>query len=282
MDIITNLLNKTSAYGLLGILGFFAGLVYLFFISQEATKPVPNDTVSFEDYVFIYVWSTIGAIIGAKILYLMLDIKEIVITIHNSGFNYSSMYPYFAGGFVFYGGLFGSILGCVLVCKYFRFDFHKMISVLIPILPLMHAFGRIGCLIVGCCYGCITRSHFYIEYSHSQYAPNGVHLVPTQLIEAVFEFVMFFILTILLKMSVLRSKLIYIYLAAYSIFRFIIEFWRGDDIRGHIGPLSTSQLISILVLKYVIFVLFFTFFKQKNKIHIAYATDTNAYSDRCH
>ena len=37
------------------------------------------------------------------------------------------------------------------------------------------------------------------------------------------------------------------YLLFYSIGRFTIEFFRGDLIRGSVGPLSTSQFISIFV-----------------------------------
>ena len=35
------------------------------------------------------------------------------------------------------------------------------------------------------------------------------------------------------------------YLILYSAGRFILEFWRGDAIRGAVGPLSTSQFIGI-------------------------------------
>ncbi len=37
------------------------------------------------------------------------------------------------------------------------------------------------------------------------------------------------------------------YLLFYSVGRFILEFFRGDLIRGSVGTLSTSQFISIFV-----------------------------------
>jgi phosphatidylglycerol:prolipoprotein diacylglycerol transferase len=42
-----------------------------------------------------------------------------------------------------------------------------------------------------------------------------------------------------------RGELIALYLVVYSIGRFIVEFWRGDLIRGQVGPLSTSQFIGL-------------------------------------
>ena len=37
------------------------------------------------------------------------------------------------------------------------------------------------------------------------------------------------------------------YLILYSLGRFLIEFLRGDVIRGSVGPFSTSQFISIFI-----------------------------------
>ena len=38
-----------------------------------------------------------------------------------------------------------------------------------------------------------------------------------------------------------------LYLILYSIGRFILEFYRGDLIRGNVGALTTSQFIAIFV-----------------------------------
>lgn len=38
------------------------------------------------------------------------------------------------------------------------------------------------------------------------------------------------------------------YLIFYSIGRFVLEFFRGDLIRGSVGMLSTSQFISLFIL----------------------------------
>ncbi len=50
-------------------------------------------------------------------------------------------------------------------------------------LPLGHAFGRIGCFFAGCCYG-ISWKHGFVYHSTVGFTPIGVPLLPIQLIEA--------------------------------------------------------------------------------------------------
>ena len=47
------------------------------------------------------------------------------------------------------------------------------------------------------------------------------------------------------------------YLTLYSIGRFIVEFWRGDLIRGQVGPLSTSQFIGLFTVAAGIIILLY-------------------------
>ena len=56
------------------------------------------------------------------------------------------------------------------------------------------------------------------------------------------------VLFLLFKKNFFKGRLLYIYLILYAVGRFLIEFLRGDDIRGKIWIFSTSQLISIFLL----------------------------------
>ena len=56
-----------------------------------------------------------------------------------------------------------------------------------------------------------------------------------------------------LKVGLRSGKVLGVYLVYYSIVRFILEYFRGDAIRGGIGVLSTSQIISIILLPIGIF-----------------------------
>ena len=157
-------------------------------------------------------------------------------------------------GATFYGGLIGGA-GCVLllyfVVGHFYFkdnshiaQFNKMISLAIPCVVLAHAFGRIGCLLDGCCYGAKTDAWFGIDmYIGGAWEKR----VPVQLFEALFLFALFAALMYLL----LKRKNGYtasIYLIAYGVWRFFIEYLR-DDARGSSGIdfLSPSQLTAIIM-----------------------------------
>ena len=123
---------------------------------------------------------------------------------------------------------------------------YRVFRVLLPLVPLVHGFGRVGCFLTGCCYG--VPSRFGIAFSHSPIAPNGVRLLPVQLIEAACEGVLFFALT---RPGAQRRGgrwMLGVYLASYGVLRFILEFFRGDDYRGFLGALSLSQVISIATL----------------------------------
>ena len=67
-----------------------------------------------------------------------------------------------------------------------------------------------------------------------------------QLIESLFEFIMFIILLIFINRNNMIDGVTE-YLIAYGVFRFMIEFFRGDSIRGIFCGLSTSQWISAII-----------------------------------
>ena len=80
-------------------------------------------------------------------------------------------------------------------------------------------------------------------------------VLPTQLFEAGFELLLFLIMIIFIKK--LKGKNLSLYLIAYGIFRFFLEFYRGDD-RGETGiSLSPSQLMSLVLIICGVLVLLF-------------------------
>lgn len=109
-------------------------------------------------------------------------------------------------------------------------------------------FGRIGCFLAGCCYGQETSSPLGITFTYSDFAPNGVSLIPTQEISSLLNFLNFFILINIAKKKKAEGQVGGFYLIFYSIGRFILEFYRGDLERGNVGSLSTSQFIAIFTL----------------------------------
>lgn len=148
------------------------------------------------------------------------------------------------GGSVFYGGIIGGCIGLAVVCAIKKQPFLEYTDVLVTLLPLGHAIGRFGCYLNGCCYGCRYDGFFAVNYPiEGEY----IQVFPTWFFEIAFCLILFLYFKFVCKAEI-RGIRTAIYFTSYSIYRFLIEYVRGDDIRGIWGPLTTSQIISILTL----------------------------------
>jgi len=187
----------------------------------------------------LFWWCLIGGIIGAKVLYLLTQIKSIT--------EDPAILLNVAEGFVVYGGIIGGILSGALFCITHKLKFLTYFDLVMPSIALAQGFGRIGCIFAGCCYGEVTDSNLFIQYNTSDYAPLDVHLIPTQPISSILNFLNFAVLVLLSRKMKVSGQIAGFYLIFYSAGRFIIEFFRGDLERGSIGILSTSQFIAIFL-----------------------------------
>jgi phosphatidylglycerol:prolipoprotein diacylglycerol transferase len=179
---------------------------------------------------------------SSKLLYLITILPQVI---EDPGLILSSL----AGGWVVFGGILGGILGGYLYCRVRGLSTWDYFDLGLASVALAQGFGRIGCFFAGCCYGVETNGWYGIVFSHSNFAPNHVSLVPTQLLSSAFDFFLFFFLCYYDKRKKKHTgEITALYLILYSIGRFIIEFFRGDLIRGSVGVFSTSQFISIFVL----------------------------------
>lgn len=152
-------------------------------------------------------------------------------------------------GSTFYGGLIGGaaifLCGYFLigkaVCKELPVQYFKETSDLAACaIVLAHCIGRLGCFFAGCCYGKPTNAWFGILFP-----ALGEKVVPTQLFECIFLLLLFAVLLVLFFKT--DVSCLGVYLTVYAVFRFVIEFQRGDD-RGSLGiPLSPSQLVAIVL-----------------------------------
>ena len=156
---------------------------------------------------------------------------------------------------MFYGGLFGALLAAFLYCRTSRISFSAVLTQLLPVIPLIHAFGRIGCFCSGCCYGRPSQ-RFGIAFSHALAAPNGVKLLPVQLYEAATTLGLFVLLAVLRRRGTPGRQMLAVYFLLYGVSRFVLEFFRGDRYRGFVGVLSISQVLSLVVVALALVLLF--------------------------
>ena len=243
---------------LYGLFFYFGILVAgsLSFISSKKRK------ISGGDWLSAVAFAMIGAIIGAKLLFIVVSIKEIIRLD-------LSFYAIIKGGFVFYGGLIGGILGIYIYTRLYKLPTIDYFDAAASVVPLGHAFGRVGCFFAGCCYGMPYSGKFSVTYTTSSgLTPLNVPLFPVQLVEACLLLITFGILyTVSVKYAQKRGLTTVLYIFIYSIIRFILEFFRGDKERGGIGFLSTSQIVSLLLIAGCVALLVFT---KRSKKSIAF------------
>ena len=181
--------------------------------------------------------SLVFGFLGAKLLYALVNLDVLI----------SNPIQVLSGsGFVVYGGIIGGVLAAIVFCKLKNVRFLPYFDLVAPSIAVAQGFGRIGCLLAGCCYGRETDSIICIVFHNSTIAPNGVSLVPTQIISSLAAFLLAVILLIYSRNEKTDGKTAALYLVLYSAGRFIIEYFRSDY-RGSIGSLSTSQFISIFI-----------------------------------
>ncbi len=153
-------------------------------------------------------------------------------------------------GIVFYGGLFGLLLAyyCGIKSKLITIKEPHAIDVLAVSIPLFHAIARTGCFLAGCCHG-IESDFFSINYTiMDDGVLNTANRIPVQLIEALFNVGLFIYLFSLIRKDDWKNKnLLLRYIVLYSCGRFLLEFIRGDTVRGIICGVSFSQVISVVI-----------------------------------
>ena len=231
------------AYGTVIFIGLVIGVLIAMYTSKKYN-------IEKLDIALSTILASVGLIIGAKILYVITIIPEIVKDFSFVKTHIPETILYALGGYVFYGGLIGAIFGYWFYCKWFKIDFLSLINIIAPVIPLVHSFGRIGCFLGGCCYGIEYHGKFAVHFPENEFVSelNNVPRFPIQLLESGINFVLFIILLIYARKVRKKGSILGIYLICYSIIRFSLEFLRGDVERGIILNVSTSQWISLLLI----------------------------------
>ena len=247
--------KPVPTYGLLAFIGIAVAIWFgVFYFSKFYD-------IKKEDIFYASMFALIGAGIGAKLLYIITILPDLIINFNV--LDWKTLIPrLLQGGFVFYGGLIGGVIGLYIYSKSFKISFKELCMILIPVVPIFHSIGRIGCLLAGCCHGREYNGFGSITFYNTNLAPTGIPLFPMQIVESICNFIIFIIILITYKRYKGTYKTIAVYCILYSMVRFILEFFRGDAIRGII-VLSTSQWISIAV--FIIGITLFIYDNKKTK-----------------
>lgn len=201
-----------------------------------------------DDIAYSAVYAGIGVLVGAKLLYILISLPEIVRNWEAYTASPANFLTLLQSGFVFYGGLIGAVGGIAIYAKSYKLKSFELLEVLTPSIPLIHAFGRFGCFCAGCCYGRPFPPPLGVAFNASPVAPHDVTLFPVQLVESGLNLLLFVLLLLLSRKKRKTGTILGTYILCYAVIRFVLEYFRYDSMRGFLFGLSTSQWISILLL----------------------------------
>ena len=230
------------AYGIFIAIGLLACLLVFFYFTNK--KGMAQKV---QDFTFIVV------VVAIAIGFLFAKLYQ---TFYN--WIEDGVWDFYSAGITVMGGLIGGagtfLLIYFLVGKYiFKGkekglhvkQFNMTFSVAPICICVAHAFGRIGCLMSGCCHGKFLGKEYVFGGIKMKGTTNGWgYYVPTQLYEALFLFALGAVLTYLYFNR--SNILMHIYLIAYGVWRMIIEIFRTDARGGFVLGLAPSQWQSVI------------------------------------
>ena len=110
-----------------------------------------------------------------------------------------------------------------------------------------NVFGRIGCLLNGCCYGRVCSLPWAIRFP-SGHPTGGLPVHPTEIYDALNNLILYLLLAWLFRRKKFDGQIFATYLIGYTVTRTIMEYLRGDypPDQIHFG-LTPGELISIPV-----------------------------------
>ena len=195
----------------------------------------------------IVVWVFLGAIVGARLFYLVQFDRPLCQVFFLTG-----------SGLVFYGGFIGGLLALLVYARVFALPLRPLLDLAAPFVALGEAITRIGCLCNGCCWGAPTRLPWGIHFPrysfpwHQQVndgriwadTSHSLPVHPTQLYMTLGLMVLFVALLLLLRQNVTKGRVFCGYLIGYGVLRGVVESFRGDSAHDLLG-MTVSQVISI-------------------------------------
>ena len=223
------------SYGVMIALAFLAGL-------WTATLRARREKISGETIADVTLWLMVGGIIGARIVYVATYWRE-----EFADQPLSEIFKIYHGGLVYYGGLIGAMIAGMIYIRWKKLPLWKIADVLAPSCALGNVFGRIGCLLNGCCYGRACSLPWAISFPADNPLGSPTYPVhPTEIYDALLNFGVYLFLAWLFRRIKFDGQIFTTYLLCYAVTRSFVEYFRGDytNLHYHLG-LTPAQWISV-------------------------------------
>ncbi len=261
----------TGIYSLLDILGGISVFLLAYFrhsiwkITKKFTENIAN---SWKEWNFGYIrmmnhglYGGLATFIGLMIIGLLIGREHLpaILLVAVTVMICSALWAQFIEGskkllrpLGFYGGVIGSILGCILANILFGTNFFLIFAAFTVAGPWIQAIGRVRCLVQGCCHGHITKSSIGIRYFHDRSRVVGLsdlkgeYLHPTPVYSILANT---FYGVILFKLWFTTTPLSFIIGLSFifnGIARFVEESYRGEPQTPLIGGLRVYQWLAMI------------------------------------
>ncbi len=219
-------------YGILVALGFFAGL-------WTASRRGRLEGIAPEQVYDLGPWLIVGGIAGGRVLYVISYWRE-----QFAQKPFPEVFMVQHGGLVFYGGLIGAIACGMFYLLLKKLPLWKMTDIMAPSIALGYAFGRIGCLMNGCCYGRACSLPWAIRFP-ADHATQGMPVHPTEIYDSLLNLGFYLFLAWLFRRKKFDGQIFAVYLIGYALIRSFVEYFRGDYPVYYGGWATPAQLISV-------------------------------------
>ncbi|MCW1360226.1 prolipoprotein diacylglyceryl transferase [Campylobacter sp. US33a] len=249
---------KVYWYGIMYVLALLVALFIAKYFVKKDQFDISNTML--DNY---FIWVEIGVILGARLGYILIyDANTLWYLTHP----WQIFNPYINGEFVgirgmsYHGAIVGFLVATLLFCKKYKQNVWKYLDLVALSVPIGYIFGRIGNFLNQELFGRVTDVPWGIYV-------DGILRHPSQLYEAFLEgFVVFLIVYFFRKIQKRQGELIAVYAMAYSLARFLCEFYREPDfgIGFVVLGLSMGQILSLLM--FVASLLLFVSLKRTNNV----------------
>jgi phosphatidylglycerol:prolipoprotein diacylglycerol transferase len=215
------------SYGLMLAVAFIVGII-------GARKTLRDQGGNPDSIVDLGIWILIGAIIGARLAYVVTEYRYFLM-------NPLEIIKINSGGLAFHGGLIGGFLAGIWYTGSHQLETWKIADIVTPYVALGYAIVRVGCLLNGCCYGLPTSVPWALRCA----ANDATLRHPTQIYSMLGSLTLFFILRALRQHRQFPGFLFFLYIVLYSVLRFGVEYFReGAKIYSW---LSLAQVVCVIM-----------------------------------
>ena len=237
-------------------LAYIIGILFGWILSKKVFISDSNLKDKFDDFITFLI---LGIIIGGRLGYVFFYNFEYYFN------NPADIFKIWQGGMSFHGGLIGVIIASIWFSKKNNqnaFDYLDIVSLVAPIGIFC---GRLANFINSELYGIETNMPWAVKFVQV----DNLFRHPSQLYEAIFEGIILFLILIYFRKKgfmKIPGFISGLFLIFYSIFRFLIEFFRAPDEQlGYLFfSLTMGQIISFIFLMIGIYLIIKKYEIKKN------------------